>query len=370
MEYRHRQVDRVVPRAIGSIDGVSPTHAPNQQPEPNQDQPAATDSFDLKNRNSRDNENSDAHLDAILMEAASRIAEPEPLDIQPIQKSRPIQPNLGTFVKPSLISKFKAAGSMLVGSFQSLKKFIRQLEFKLPNINPSQARLFAAGGFFAVGLVLVGYSLNNGPSKQTVVFANQPSAEASSVGSTDITEVASVSSSGDSLLPAEIEVDEGIDVMDVDWRPPKPITAEMPARLIIDKIGVNAKVRSLGLTSEGALAVPNYSNQVGWYDQSVAPGQPGTAVMDGHYGGVGVDAVFKKLDQLIIGDQISVQRGDGSLVDFEVVAVEGYETGTVPMDKLIESDGKTRLNIITCNGDWNGDDQTYDRRLVVYAVAV
>lgn len=214
-------------------------------------------------------------------------------------------------------------------------------------------RIFAAGAMLAVGLLTLGYYLG----------ISRPIGEASNGVKTG-TPVTVVAPDG-----TEVEVDSGVSAKDVDTRPPVPVVGTVPKKLIIPSIYVNAPIRSLGTTSTGALAVPNYLWQVGWYDQSSRPGKPGTMVFDGHYNGPDY-AVFKDLHKLGIGDTIKVENGDGEIFTYAVEGKESFDKDSVAMEKLIASDGSERLNIITCIGDWQQSGETFSERLVIYAKRV
>src|ERR1041385_7642581 len=60
------------------------------------------------------------------------------------------------------------------------------------------------------------------------------------------------------------------------------IRTAVPISIGIPKIHVNTKVESKGLTRSGTMQVPSGTSTVAWYNFSVAPGQPGTAVLYGH----------------------------------------------------------------------------------------
>lgn len=214
-------------------------------------------------------------------------------------------------------------------------------------------RIFTAGAMLAVGLLTLGYYLG----------ISRPLGEASGGVKTSIP-VQVVAPDG-----TTVEVDSGISAKDVDTRPPVPVVGTVPKKLLIPSIYVNAPIRSLGTTSTGALAVPNYLWQVGWFDQSSRPGMPGTVVLDGHYNGPDY-AVFKDLHKLNQGDVIKLENGDGEIFTYAVEGKESFDKDSVAMNKLIASDGSERLNIITCIGDWQQSGETFSERLVIYAKRV
>lgn len=136
-------------------------------------------------------------------------------------------------------------------------------------------------------------------------------------------------------------------------------------RLVIPRIGVDAQIQPVGIDRNGAMAAPASLDAVGWFNRGPAPGQPGSAVIDGHYG-ASQPAVFRALRLLRLGDQIDVVWPDGRVVSFEVSSRQ-----TVPLTAhpagLFTSEGPARLSLITCSGAWIDGERTYSDRLIVTA---
>ncbi len=148
---------------------------------------------------------------------------------------------------------------------------------------------------------------------------------------------------------------------------PIPRDPSQPARIVISSIGVNARVETLDLTSDGLIDVPKSYGLVGWYDRSVLPGKPGPSILVGHYTG-GYGGVFDKLKNLKNGDLITVTNGRGESVTYKVTALNAYDKDKVPMADLVKASDNSRLEIITCTGVWQGHN--YNQRLVVTAEIV
>lgn len=151
----------------------------------------------------------------------------------------------------------------------------------------------------------------------------------------------------------------------------QPIQAggETPSRIHIPAIRVKAKVQHVGLGKSGNMAVPSNYNDVGWYRSGPAPGERGSAVIDGHVdNGFGLEAVFHDLDTLEAGDDIYIDLHDGKREHFIVEKVETYAANEVPRDLVFNRSDKARLNLITCAGKWDAKEKEYDARTVVYAV--
>ncbi len=142
-----------------------------------------------------------------------------------------------------------------------------------------------------------------------------------------------------------------------------------PVRLKISSINIDAAVQRVGIGKSGAMGVPSNFTDVAWYKYGVAPGELGSAVIDGHVdNGLSLDGVFKHLNEVKVGDDISVVDSGGIERHFTVseVAIYGYKS--VPTDRVFNQNDTARLNLVTCDGAWVKGEKTYDQRLVVYAV--
>lgn len=143
---------------------------------------------------------------------------------------------------------------------------------------------------------------------------------------------------------------------------------ELPKTLNIPKLGINAKVQSVGLNSDDEMDVPSNNDDVAWFGLGVVPGKKGSAVVAGHLNGrSGEPAIFWDLHKLKIGDDIYVVDNDESKKHFQVVSVEKYKTNSAPMEKIFGLNDGVYLNLITCGGEWDRVENTYDERLVVFA---
>lgn len=165
----------------------------------------------------------------------------------------------------------------------------------------------------------------------------------------------------------------------VDERPPTAeerqsyrVSAGAPRYLRIDRLGVNARVLSLGKDADGKIAAPTGIWDVGWYDRSVHPGEPGVAFIDGHISGPTLPAVFKELATLKAGDEVAVERGDGAVLRFAVSDVRRQLVGDIDMDALLKgaAGASPTLVLMTCGGNFDEQSYTYDERVVVISTLI
>lgn len=141
-------------------------------------------------------------------------------------------------------------------------------------------------------------------------------------------------------------------------------------RLVIERIGVDAVIEPVGLTAAHAMAAPASLSAVGWYEGGPAPGEPGDAVIDGHYGLPSDPAVFRSLSGLSSGDRVVVIWPDGRHVAFQVTSSAVIARDAPAPAGLFARSGPARISLITCGGAWEQDQATYNQRLIVTAEAV
>lgn len=163
---------------------------------------------------------------------------------------------------------------------------------------------------------------------------------------------------------------------------------EVPLRLRIASIGVDAPVVGVGLDSEGVMDAPmgpaesRVWRTAFWFRGGQEPGLPGISTIAGHLSG-GRNPIFQDLENLKVGDTVGVLNSrDGVRSRFVVTrlrvlpADESDPTtlagvfGEEAVDGLPpKSDpaGRAQLILITCAGDLIGD--SYSKRLVVYTQA-
>jgi sortase (surface protein transpeptidase) len=150
---------------------------------------------------------------------------------------------------------------------------------------------------------------------------------------------------------------------------PAENSSSLPARIIIPKIAVDATLEHVGLGKSGNMAVPLQYSNAGWYRYGPKPGEVGSAVIDGHVdNGLGNSAVFGRLTELSVGDDIYIERDDGTRVHFKVVEQATYALADAPRELIFNRKDAARLNLITCDGTWLPEEKMYDKRHVVYAV--
>ncbi len=149
----------------------------------------------------------------------------------------------------------------------------------------------------------------------------------------------------------------------------KTDSALNPVRLIIPAVTINAPVEWVGTQPNADLATPTQSpwQDVGWYNLGPHPGERGSAVIDGHLDRPGgLPAVFWRLRDLHVGDEVLVKNTSGKTSRFQVTRIELYQPQDAPIQDIFGNWGGTYLNLITCAGDWIPSQHQTNLRLVVY----
>lgn len=143
-----------------------------------------------------------------------------------------------------------------------------------------------------------------------------------------------------------------------------------PAKITIPDIGVDAIIESLGLTAENAVDVPKSLWTTAWFNQSSKPGDPGPAMIVGHYSAYG-KAVFANLKKLNPGQKIIVTDEKGQQFTFAVTQKRDWPQAEVPMAELLGNrSSKPRLEIITCGGGYIKASRDFTNRTVITAEIV
>lgn len=143
-----------------------------------------------------------------------------------------------------------------------------------------------------------------------------------------------------------------------------------PRYIDIPKLGVHARVLSMGVDKDNVLESPRGIYDAGWYNASAKPGEQGAMLVDGHSGIGKTHGIFHFLSKLTGGDSITITRGDGQKYTYVVVKTAVLNTGDVDMASMMVSQDPTKpgLNLITCTGDWIPGTTSLKQRALVYAV--
>ena len=143
---------------------------------------------------------------------------------------------------------------------------------------------------------------------------------------------------------------------------------ELPRRIKIPAIGVDAGFEFVGLAADGAMDVPKNADNAAWYQLGPRPGERGNAVVAGHVDWGGKLAVFWGLSRLKAGDTVEVVAADDRKYEFSVQWVRLYDAAQAPVQEVFGQADGTELTLITCGGDFDRKNRQYLSRVVARAV--
>jgi len=150
--------------------------------------------------------------------------------------------------------------------------------------------------------------------------------------------------------------------------PMQTIEIAEPKTLKISDIKVNANIQYVGLNEDGSVGVPSNEKDVAWYMFGPMPGESGNAVILGHRdSATNPNGVFRRLNELAVGDLIEVTDMNGNALKFKVVKKSSYDDKNSPIKEIFGTTEKKMLNLITCSGAWNQKTNNYTKRIVVYS---
>jgi sortase (surface protein transpeptidase) len=146
-----------------------------------------------------------------------------------------------------------------------------------------------------------------------------------------------------------------------------PLVAATPVRIRIPAIGVDSTLIALGLAASGTLQVPDDGSVAGWFTGAPTPGERGPAVIAAHVDWNHAPGVFFHLRDLEPGDEVTVDRADGTAARFEVLEVEQYPKDAFPTERVYGDVDHAGLRLITCGGSFDRRARSYRDNVVVYA---
>lgn len=145
------------------------------------------------------------------------------------------------------------------------------------------------------------------------------------------------------------------------------MAAAPPVRVRIPAIEVDSALIGLGLQGDGTLQVPADGSVAGWFTGAPTPGQYGPAVLAAHVDWNRAPGVFFRLRDLEPGDEVDVDRADGSTARFVVIGVEQYPKDAFPTERVYGDIDHAGLRLITCGGAFDRAERSYRDNVVVYA---
>jgi len=146
-----------------------------------------------------------------------------------------------------------------------------------------------------------------------------------------------------------------------------PDVAPDPVRITIPAIGVDAEIVPVGLADDGSMETPDFG-LAGIYTEGPNPGARGPAVVVAHVDSRDGPDVFYRLKDLQPGDEITVERADGTAATWAVTAPpEQTDKDELPADRIWNATDASVLRLITCGGIFDRSIGHYEDNITVYA---
>jgi sortase (surface protein transpeptidase) len=145
---------------------------------------------------------------------------------------------------------------------------------------------------------------------------------------------------------------------------------DAPRLLLIPKLEIEARVKRVGTSLTGEPISPSNIFDVGWYDDSSKPGQPGAMLINGHIAGSNKNGVFHDLSTLQPNDIIQIEHGDRTVLTYVVNKVQAYSGDQIDMGTALKSivTDKHGLNLMTSSANYDGGTGQSGQRVIVFAV--
>lgn len=140
-----------------------------------------------------------------------------------------------------------------------------------------------------------------------------------------------------------------------------------PVRLRIPAIDVDTGLEDLWRNADKTIEDPSQPDVAGWWAGGPRPGQVGPAVILGHLDTKTGPAVFIRLEELEAGDEVLVDRADGTTARFLVTSLEKYEKAEFPSELVYYPTLEPELRLVTCGGPFDHSTGHYRDNLVVFA---
>ncbi len=156
---------------------------------------------------------------------------------------------------------------------------------------------------------------------------------------------------------------------------PLPPLGDEAYTMVIDKLGIDAPVETFGLDNQQVPEIPtgpDAAQVVAWYNFSAKPGTGSNAVFAGHVTWYGA-AVFYRLTELGLGDEIRLKGADGTELTYKVSNVFRVLSTDPDARALMFGTQQDIMTILTCDGVFTKDPNNhvtggdYDHRLVIRA---
>lgn len=145
---------------------------------------------------------------------------------------------------------------------------------------------------------------------------------------------------------------------------------EVPVRVRIPALGIDAPIGPVGTATDGTVEVPTRWEDVGWFDEGARPGEDGPTVLLGHVDSKAGPAVFARLPQAPPGTVVEVVGDRGAVTRWRVDRIEQHPKTAFPTEAVYLPALQPELRLVTCGGAFDRSTGHYVDNVVVAASLV
>lgn len=147
------------------------------------------------------------------------------------------------------------------------------------------------------------------------------------------------------------------------------VPAQQPRVVIIPRLHVQSRIMQVRQGYNGEPLQTENLFDFGWMADSELPGSNGVTVLSGYTAGPTKLGPLATIAELKVGDDITIERGDGKSYVYKVIRSQMYDANKVDMAAVRSPAiaGKAGLNLLTYTGRFNVRTNQYEKRTVIFA---
>ncbi|MBC1402919.1 class F sortase [Listeria booriae] len=130
------------------------------------------------------------------------------------------------------------------------------------------------------------------------------------------------------------------------------------------KTQIQNPVRPVGTDKDGRMEVPDGIDAVYWYKYGPSPGDKGNSIIAGHRDWGGELGLFKYLEDISIGEKVTIGYADNTKKEFQVKSKNSYAVKDFPQE-LMDTTKGNKVTLISCTGSFDRSQDGYQSREVV-----
>ena len=144
-----------------------------------------------------------------------------------------------------------------------------------------------------------------------------------------------------------------------------------PKYIEIPSIKAGGFIQKVSIDQRKEVGVPSNIALAGWFIKGALPGEKGLSVIDGHVDGISQPGIFKKLQNVKVGTEFTIEFGSGQKKTFKTTGNTKTSIADAPAVLFSQEPGNlSQLNLITCGGQYDKSARRYLDRIIITSVPV